>query len=121
MPHTKGHWAVDLEQHFTLGGDTVSIEALSPDRKLVIREVATCMLATDGHPSQEPSDKNSPEWETWKDENAEWEEDCANAQLVAAAPALLVACKMVLDDPGLTASANDVLRDAIAQAERKSA
>lgn len=41
----------------------------------------------------------------------------ANASLIAAAPDLLVACKMVLDDPGLTASANDVLCAAIALAE----
>ncbi len=46
-----------------------------------------------------------------------WEVCVANARLMAAAPELLAACKMVLDDPGLTASANDVLRAAIAKAE----
>ncbi len=45
------------------------------------------------------------------------EEAAANARLIAAAPSLLAACKMVLDDPGLTASANDMLRAAIAKAE----
>jgi hypothetical protein len=40
-----------------------------------------------------------------------------HAPLLRAAPALLAACRMVLDDPGLTASANDVLRAAIALAE----
>lgn len=43
-----------------------------------------------------------------------------NEFLIAAAPALLAACKMLLDDPGLTASANDVLRGAIALAEGRS-
>jgi hypothetical protein len=37
--------------------------------------------------------------------------------LEAQRDALLAACKMVLDDPGLTASANDVIRGAIEKAE----
>ena len=46
------------------------------------------------------------------------DEGIANAQLVCAAPDLLAACEMVLDDPGLTASANDVIRSAIAKARQ---
>jgi len=41
----------------------------------------------------------------------------ANAHLISAAPDLLAACRMVLDDPGLTAIANEVIRSAIAKAE----
>ena len=40
----------------------------------------------------------------------------ANARLIAAAPELLAACAMVLDDPGLTSAANDVIRAAVAKA-----
>jgi hypothetical protein len=40
----------------------------------------------------------------------------ANVSLILAAPDLLAACEMVLDDPGVTASANDVLRAAIKKA-----
>ncbi len=50
------------------------------------------------------------------DSDAGWQEVCDNARLIAAAPDLLAACLMVLDDHGLTASANDVIRTAIARA-----
>lgn len=41
-----------------------------------------------------------------------------DAKLIAAAPELLAACMMVLDDPGLTANANDVIRAAIESATK---
>jgi len=44
------------------------------------------------------------------------ENQWANARLIAAAPHLLAACRMVVDDENLTQSANEVLRDAIARA-----
>jgi hypothetical protein len=44
------------------------------------------------------------------------EERDANAHLIAAAPDLYVACKMLEDDPGLTDSANDVIKFALAKA-----
>lgn len=43
-------------------------------------------------------------------------ENEANARLIAAAPDLLAACRMVLDDPGLSVCANDVIRAAITKA-----
>ena len=48
-------------------------------------------------------------------------EAAANAALIVRAvnshDALVAACRMVLDDPGLTAAANDVIRSALAAAE----
>jgi hypothetical protein len=44
------------------------------------------------------------------------EEALANARLIAAAPDLYIACKMLEDDPGLTAGANDVIKFALAKA-----
>ena len=41
------------------------------------------------------------------------EEACANARLIGAAPAMFAALRMIVDDPGLTASANDVIKDAL--------
>lgn len=41
------------------------------------------------------------------------------APLFIAAPDLLAACLMLVDDPGLTAGANDVIRAAIAKATGK--
>jgi len=72
LKHTPGPWAVDLNRDFTLGGDTVSIEAITPCGKYVRREVASCMLDTDESPYGE-----------------EWLEDTANARLIAQSPALL--------------------------------
>lgn len=43
---------------------------------------------------------------------------CKCHDVADAAPELLAACKMVLDDPGLTPSANDVIRAAIAEATK---
>jgi hypothetical protein len=43
-------------------------------------------------------------------------ERAANARLIAAAPDLYIACKMLEDDPGLTAGANDVIKFALAKA-----
>lgn len=44
----------------------------------------------------------------------------ADARLIAAAPSLLAACKMVINDPGLTEAANEVIRQAVADAEGQS-
>lgn len=71
---TPGPWLVDLDQKFTLGGDCVSIEAMTPDCEYVNREIANCMLDTDSHP-------NGPEWI----------EDAANCRLIASAPDLYAA------------------------------
>lgn len=43
-------------------------------------------------------------------------ENEANARLIAAAPDLLVACKMLVDSPGITAAENEVLKSAIERA-----
>lgn len=77
--HTPGPWVVDLEQRFTLGGDTVSVEALTADGKYVEREICNLMLDTDEHP-----------------DGPQWLEDCANARLIASAPDLLAAAEGVL-------------------------
>lgn len=73
--HTPGPWHVDLESEFTLGGDSTSVEAITPDGKLVRREVCNLLLSTDDHP-----------------DGPEWLEDAANARLIAASPDLLAAC-----------------------------
>jgi hypothetical protein len=49
------------------------------------------------------------------------EEGRASGRFAAAAPWLLAACEMVLDDPGLTTSANDVIRSAIMMARSERA
>ena len=77
--HTPGPWVVDLDQSFTLGGDVVSVEAVTPDGREVVREVCSLMLDTDDHP-----------------DGPEWLEDAANARLVSAAPDLLTACDRAL-------------------------
>lgn len=40
----------------------------------------------------------------------------ANARLIAAAPDLLAACRMLEDDPGITSGANAVIKAALAKA-----
>lgn len=77
--HTKGPWHIDLETPFTLGGDSRSVEALTPDGKMVTREVANLLFDTDEWPDGEG-----------------WLEDAANARLIAAAPDLLAACERCL-------------------------
>jgi hypothetical protein len=73
---TPGPWAVDLDRPFTLGGDTVSVDAMTGDGLCVEREVCSCVLDTDGWP-----------------DGPEWLEDAANARFLAHAredvPALL--------------------------------
>jgi len=74
--HTPGPWAVDLDREFIQGGDVVSVEALTPDRRHVVREVCSLML------------------DTGEDKDGEdWPEDAANALLIAAAPDFYEACK----------------------------
>jgi hypothetical protein len=63
---TPGPWWVDLDRPFTLGGDTVSVEALTPDGRYVEREVCSCLLDTDAWP-----------------DGPEWLEDAANARFLA--------------------------------------
>lgn len=63
-----------------LGGDQRSVEALSPDGKMVVREVASLMFDTDEWPNGEG-----------------WLEDAANARLISAAPELLAACENALE------------------------
>lgn len=74
VAHTPGPWVVDLNSPLTLGGDTVSVDALTPDGKHVDREICTLMMDTDAYP-------NGKGWKT----------DAANARLIAAAPDLLAA------------------------------
>lgn len=76
--HTPGPWVADLTGPFTLGGDSVSVEALTPDG-LVSREICTCLLDTDVHPG-----------------GAEWLEDAANVRLITAAPDLYAAVRKLL-------------------------
>lgn len=108
--HTPGPWWIDLESRFTLGGDSRSVEALTPDGKMVTREICNLMFDTDGHP-----------------DGAEYLEDVANARLIAAAPELLSACEdalglfdvVALSESMTTAEANviRVLRAAITKAQ----
>jgi hypothetical protein len=77
--HTPGPWKADVDGPFTLGGDTVSVEAITEDGKLVRREICTLLIDTE-------EDEDSPEAE----------EDKANARLIAAAPDLLAACQNFL-------------------------
>jgi hypothetical protein len=44
------------------------------------------------------------------------EQTDANARLIAAAPELLAACLMLIDDPGITEWANEVLKSAVKKA-----
>lgn len=71
MPHTPAPWHVDLEREFTQDGDVASVEALTPDRKLVTREICTVMLDTGENKDGE-----------------DWNEDAANAHLISMAPTL---------------------------------
>jgi len=72
------------------------------------------MMTDDTMPPILPDDDPRNKPRTKAQANAEI---LANANLIAAALDLLAACRMVLDDPGLTASANAVIRAAIAKAE----
>lgn len=75
--HTPGPWWIDLESAFTLGGDSRSVEALTPDGKMVTRGIADLMFDTDEHP-----------------DGPGFLEDVANARLIMAAPDLLAALKL---------------------------
>jgi hypothetical protein len=96
--HTPAPWAIDLESRFTLGGDTRSVEALTPDGKMVTREVCTLMFDSDGWPDA-----------------VEWQEDVANAVLIQAAPDMLAALREALPQLG-DAPAAAVVRAAIEKA-----
>ncbi len=105
MPHTPGPWSIDLETPMTLGGDSRSVDALTPDGAMVTREIASLLFDTDEWPDGEG-----------------WLEDCANARLIAAAPDLLAACKAARsfgsqgdNDEGFSVS--EMLCAAIAKAE----
>lgn len=114
VDHTPGPWRVDLTGPFTLGGDAVPVEAVTDDGKHVRREICTCLLDTDSHP-----------------DGAEWQEDAANARLIAAAPDLLAAARRMRNSLGRCAgqisdlfghdeefaAAEMVLLDAILKAE----
>lgn len=95
--YTPGPWHFDERQAGT--GDTGSVEALTPDGKMVTREICTVLFDDD-----DPS------------------EDAANARLIAAAPALLAACKAVAEWFGASSPEDEaVLKQvhaAIDQAER---
>src|SRR4051794_27507706 len=77
MPeHTPGPWKADIDGPFTLGGDTIGVEAVTPDGKMVRREICTLLIDTE-------EDDDTPEAM----------EDKANALLVAASPELLASCQ----------------------------
>jgi len=100
--YTPGPWHFDERQAGT--GDTGSVEALTPDGKMVTREICTVLFDDD-----DPS------------------EDAANARLIAAAPALLAACKAVAEKldyiqmlwgkERITDGIADAVRSAISKAE----
>lgn len=71
MPHTPGPWkAMDCYDYAT-------VESVTEDGRMVLREICTCLIDTD-------------------EESGSEEEDRANAYLIAAAPALLAACQEAL-------------------------
>lgn len=73
--HTPGPWTIDLTGPFTLGGDLREVVALDGEG-MVTRGICSCMFDTDTFP-----------------DGKAFLEDKANAALIAAAPALLEACK----------------------------
>ncbi len=87
--HTPGPWAVDLDRDFTLGGDYCQVEALTPDG-MVSRDICECPLDTDDHP-----------------DGPEWNEDAANARLIAAAPEMFAALEGILADDDSSVSLAD--------------
>lgn len=99
MGHTPGPWRVDETK--ALGSYGVWTDyAVNPGYDGAGYQEMVC--------SMRPTESKLPR-----------EQRDANARLIAAAPDLLAACEMVLDDPGLTESANDVIRAAIAKAATK--
>lgn len=70
--HTPGPWkAINTEGPWIAGGDSGTVEAVTPDGRYVRREVCSFYLDTD----------------------EDLQEDLANARLIAAAPLLLEACE----------------------------
>lgn len=78
--HTPGPWTIDLTGPFTLGGDSREVVALDAEG-MVTRGICSLMFDTDSFPK-----------------GRAFLEDKANAQLIAAAPDLLEACKAALLD-----------------------
>lgn len=82
MKHTPGPWHADLREHYTLGGDMVEI-TLHDENGFVIDQIASVMLDTG---------EDSPE------DRARYQQQEANARLIASAPDLLTVCTQVAKD-----------------------
>jgi hypothetical protein len=76
LRHTPGPWKADIEGPFTLGGDTIVVEAITEDGKQVRREICTLLIDTEK-----------------SDDSPEALEDKANAKLIEAGPEMLEAIK----------------------------
>lgn len=79
---TPGPWIVDLDRDFIQDGDQVSIEALTPEG-MISREVCSLFLDTGENKDGE-----------------DYEEDAANARLIAAAPDLYTSLQFILEHSG---------------------